>query len=684
MLTTDPSQRATLGEIMTHPWITKGFGGAPENYLPPRKPLQMPLDSVVIDKMTGFDFGAADVITGQMSKIIESEDYQRAVRNAERKALQPTPEIEKKRGVFDFYKRRNSTTSRDTLNTPSMEAVQLGSDPVNAFSPLISIYYLAKEKQEREAREKNPGALTMPQSPGEKALKLPDLPAPPAAHTNSAAYEMAGEKPTGGRSRPRARTHGEDDVSEGVKNINLNTAPPPTNPPVVQSPPPEQQQPEPPRRESAAAGLLRRFSTRRHKDPAERLDRSERPKHPPPSLAVFGPSDTPKKSFSVRRTRDRDQSATRLRPSSRESRNEQALTPPLSGGSDGSKKSGLGRSASVNSTDFRRRLTRRGVSESQSGRPPLSSHGSQDQRSFRAEEEQNASLREAASDAEATTPKLPPSSASRAKSMGHARRESFQARRARRDQARTSNVPEETDADLQDDADHDLEAGNASSGGSPNGIKPVYLKGLFSVSTTSSRPLNIIRADIIRVLRQLGVDYKEIKGGFACRHSPSIDSRPPPDETAPSGAQPMSPPSANHKRRISLGGFMGNNARPSPQPDEASSRPRAGTNHNHNYSEEEEEEGATTSDENLHHNTSSSRSHNNNNASGSAGASRAMGETTTHVQSDLGSSMAPVRFEIFVVKVPLLSLHGIQFKKVDGGTWQYKNMAQRILEGLRL
>jgi hypothetical protein len=46
--------------------------------------------------------------------------------------------------------------------------------------------------------------------------------------------------------------------------------------------------------------------------------------------------------------------------------------------------------------------------------------------------------------------------------------------------------------------------------------------------------------------------------------------------------------------------------------------------------------------------------------------------------------MTALRFEIIIVKVPLLQLHGIQFKKVDGGTWQYKAMAQRILGGLRL
>ena len=62
---------------------------------------------------------------------------------------------------------------------------------------------------------------------------------------------------------------------------------------------------------------------------------------------------------------------------------------------------------------------------------------------------------------------------------------------------------------------------------------------------------------------------------------------------------------------------------------------------------------------------------------------RAVGETSTHVQSELGGSMI-LEFEIFIVKVPLLSLHGIQFKRLAGGTWQYKNMADQILRELRL
>jgi hypothetical protein len=167
----------------------------------------------------------------------------------------------------------------------------------------------------------------------------------------------------------------------------------------------------------------------------------------------------------------------------------------------------------------------------------------------------------------------------------------MQTRRVRRDGARTSDVPEEDESDVR----HEM---NTGSPGSPPEAKPTFLKGLFSVSTTSSRPLKVIRADIIRVLTILGVEYREIKGGFDCHHAPSLD------------AQHISQPSSNSYQR-------------------------------------------------------------------------AAGETSTHVQSDLGTSTA-LRFEIFIVKIPLLSMHGIQFKKVDGGTWYYKDMAQRIIKEVNL
>ena len=202
MLVTDPRQRANLQEIMNHPWMVKGFGGPPENYLPVREPLQLPLDPSVVQAMTGFDFGSPETIAAQLTEVLESAEYQRAVRLAmhEREVQVPVKDAEKKRGFgFDFYKRRSSTTSRDTLSAPSSEALALGSDPVNAFHPLISVYYLVREKQERDRLVANPGAPSMPRSPGEAPLQMADVAPPKPAHTNAAAYEMAGEKPTGGR-----------------------------------------------------------------------------------------------------------------------------------------------------------------------------------------------------------------------------------------------------------------------------------------------------------------------------------------------------------------------------------------------------------------------------------------------------------------------------------------------------
>jgi hypothetical protein len=41
-------------------------------------------------------------------------------------------------------------------------------------------------------------------------------------------------------------------------------------------------------------------------------------------------------------------------------------------------------------------------------------------------------------------------------------------------------------------------------------------------------------------------------------------------------------------------------------------------------------------------------------------------------------------FNIFIVKIPLLSLHGIQFKRLEGDIYQYRSMTSDILTSLRL
>ncbi|KAB8338986.1 hypothetical protein FH972_021925 [Carpinus fangiana] len=640
MLVTNPAQRASLSEIMNHPWMTKGYGTAPDNCLPHREPLQLPLDSAVVEKMTGFDFGSSDYITRELEKIILSEEYQKVVRAAAHRPHVHLEHDKKRSGMFDFYQRRKSASSRDALATSSSDTLPIGEDPVNAYSPLISIYYLVREKQERERLESNPGALTMPQSPGQSPLKMPDLPVPEAAHTNTATPEMTGEAPTGGRSRPRARTNGEDEIATDARLAQKeasNDVPPLRSSQV--------------KKESAAAGILRRFSTRKRRD-------SDSDKQRPvvaPSLSISKADEpsAPRHSFNMRKTRDREPPPSAYHGVA--SNHPDLLAPPGSAdGVAGRRLRGLGRSTSVNSGDLRRRWSRRGVSEGSALRSGVVSESEQ---SSIAEGRSRGNESESEYEKTSST-RL---STARTKSVGHQGRDSMQTRRHGRGRTREDDVPEETDAELAET--------NTGSQAHGETMKPVYLKGLFSVSTTSNKPLSFIRNDIIRVLEQLGVDYREMKGGFACRHQPSIDLNKVVDPT------PAEPRSSTHRRKISFAGLRSGDReyndfveqqRTAPPSTPRSAHRRAPADLS--YQNSEQEDDSDVDDMTPRREVRSPR---------------AAGETTTHVQSDLGQSLI-LKFEILVVKVPFLSLHGLQFKKVDGGTWQYKKMADAILSELKL
>lgn len=635
MLVTDPKQRATMAEVMAHPWMNKGYSIPPDNFLPRREPITLPLDSEVINAMTGFNFGPPEHIKAQLTRLIESEEYQRGVRiyQLEKDTPQPSKDMDKKRGVFDFYKRRNSINSRDTLTAPSSEALQLGNDPLNAFSPLLSIYYLVKEKQDRERVDVVP-TMAATQTPIQKEKDpVPEIAPPQEAHTNASTYEMPGEKATGGRTRPRARTHGEDDNPDKTL----------LSPKAALSPDLPTEKPD--KKESAAAGILRRFSTRRRKEP-ERLDKD---RSHPPQVQVHSPSEhpplpgvPPRKSFSIRRSRrDRDDGSNpRLRSGSSQPQHSDLLSPPLSAGGNSQGQKKLGRSTSVNSAEFRRRKAMGSGSDVKE--PPATSGSDQSTERPRAQAEgRNAGPSRSVS--------------MRAKSLGHARRESMQARRARREEMREANVPEETDQEVGEQSGLSNDRLD-----DPDLAKPVFLKGLFSVSTTSTRPVTEIRSEVKRVLKQLGVDYSEIRGGFRCVHSPSIDLR----KVADAPNSPSQTP--GHKRRFSFG-LRGE------QRDEFRDLETMQPNTPRTPGKAREDRSNSNSDlsdiENSRDNGGPSR--------------RPVGETSTRVQDDMGGNMV-LEFEIFIVKVPVISLHGIQFKRMAGNTWQYKNMADQILKELRL
>lgn len=217
MLVTNPANRATLHEVLNHPWMLRGHSGPPDTHMVHRDPLRPDeLDRQVIRGMKGFEFGTEDEIEHKLAKILESEAYIRAVQYWERKrgiggtlngsssgfgrwggigesfsnsslaisfdssstkldlhGSQPPPTPSKKGrrfSGFDYYRRKlfspaaSPPSSPQSHSPPGSQNHLIGNfgsgmggdsqkeplDPTRGFHPLISMYYLAREKMERE------------------------------------------------------------------------------------------------------------------------------------------------------------------------------------------------------------------------------------------------------------------------------------------------------------------------------------------------------------------------------------------------------------------------------------------------------------------------------------------------------------------------------------------------------
>src|SRR5258708_950769 len=297
MLVTNPNMRATMQEVMSHPWMVRNFAGPPAIHMVPREPLRADeLERDVIRGMTGFEFGTEDDIENRLTDILLSEPYRRAVDMWERKrdaqrngkpwvypesynaaggitgsiskdslsradtdlsAITPTKKSSKRFSGLDFYRKKffapspppqpKGLSSSDPTQQPVFEHKE-PLDPTRGFHPLISIYYLVREKLERE-RVYGPGhfagselSLTdvevPPSYPGTSAatstlpippvpavagfpskspsggkpdynMALPRLPAPETSHYSGMSYESPQSSPTPAQisfAQPRAKT----------------------------------------------------------------------------------------------------------------------------------------------------------------------------------------------------------------------------------------------------------------------------------------------------------------------------------------------------------------------------------------------------------------------------------------------------------------------------------------------
>ena len=193
MLVTNPAARASLAEVLEHPWMVRGFSGPADSHLVHREPLRVDdLDRQVIRGMKGFEFGSEEDIERKLVAVLESEAYIRAVSTWDRKrgrnggrwgesfsnsslaisfdgsssnihkdGLTPSKKSKRFSG-FDFYRRKLFSPASSPPTTPShsppnsqshlsiTDAGREPADPTRGFHPLISMYYLAREKLERE------------------------------------------------------------------------------------------------------------------------------------------------------------------------------------------------------------------------------------------------------------------------------------------------------------------------------------------------------------------------------------------------------------------------------------------------------------------------------------------------------------------------------------------------------
>jgi len=838
MLVTVPAQRATLTEVLNHPWILKGFTSAPAAHIPTRVPLRFgELDDEVVRGMTGFEFGTEAEISARLSDVVQSELYRQAVRNWENrggsagsgyggagegssgasdsdkerpamrvdgKDMKRTPTGNKRFSGLGFYGKKltsgfNAAFAGATAAPPRasdeqdpLGGVQGGSygangafaagngtaprpeqlDPTRGFHPLISIYYLVKEKIERE-RIWGPGVFAS------STLSLTGPPPPPAP---AQAYQAGSGAPL---SPP----------------VQVDSRPPMPTPPMPLTPQPRQRAtgdeyaPVPATAPARAAGFdMSQPSTASKR--TSYIAGSPAPttsSRPPPQgeyEAPVSPSPRERKSSTNRMSLMLGSSAAdRERERVAEiaaAGDDVPLAQAASGSSPGpfARRFGslLGRSSSTSTSPdgssygkgHRQRASiatighKSGNKTAASTLPLVVETGSSPSSTLRPPATPTPAGRLPSSGSEvplasppdgkpvaraSTVGDISPSSrhargvsmaagaasplsqsvatsgggaASESASLGRASGSAgfFERRRqgsvggggaTRPPRPRTQNdiagMFEEEDEHVGGGAGEPDDAGSAAAGRRASaapaeastsarqdtsafgpsrsndkassssekgeGAKPVWLKGLFSVSTTTTKPIHTLRADLIQVLDRLGVQHRDVKNGFECAHVPSIDLSTVPGAGGAASSSAGKAKRDTLKRRaskllLSHGSSQAGDKQPLPTGGAAESQQSLPTSTN-------EPRGSDRASSSSFHQPLPSTA----TAAGAAPSSQPGSASASPQQVDVSqfggtSSSAAnsdmiVRFEIFLIKMPLLpGIHGLQFRRIGGSTWQYQ------------
>ncbi|KIJ51156.1 hypothetical protein M422DRAFT_58800 [Sphaerobolus stellatus SS14] len=846
MLVTNPTLRANLHEVLNHPWMTRNFSGPPEPHLVHREPLRPEeLDMNVIRGMTGFEFGTPEDIHRKLVGVLESDSYVRAVVawSQRRGGMtlnggsstfsfdsgtgitkeQKSPATPKKRfSGFDFYRRKffspgtsppgtpakgSPASSGSSVNNNADSANQLV-DPSHGFHPLVSIYFLVREKQERE-RVYGPGvfassqlslqAHTIPrtivsessdpsvppssyvppisasltpsradsaQKKADYNMPLPRLPAPESSHYSGMSYDVptsiAAPSPTAAAfsPQPQPRTH----------DLPLSTVPPSPAPSTPKSPVPTtlprappvsthrrshslSQRPSTVRPWNGPQSAMAEITTFREAEEHQQ-QRQQQPARVIPEIRTVQPTLDTQPNGSANGTYN----STSEKEKEKE-REKELPDHPLSPTASLARKFG---SLLVGSRgDHGQRPSSKRTSILSMSRPSAERDEKENEPvpvpavtlnekvpaiTLNEKETPVQTLRESASQPlgsvhrRAMTVLDPAGRAAR-----HERRSSMGAasfmghtlgRRTKPPSSAGAGAERFERLDEREGEgvdEHGLVIGGVEGEkkeeGGEKDFKPVFLKGLFSVATTSTKQPSVIKTDVRRVLDRMQVQYRDTKSGFECIHLPSIDlSTLSPAQTERFQAaqtqnkrtlgRKASKPLKGKEKELAPLDEMREKEHPTTIGSSGSSSffnthlgvPPTTNTTNTATGDAPQGQGLESpqlqpqeSDPNLDSAASTRTKAGPGTAKYLPPIPRdfAVPPTAAAVHAKDPSQMSAeesfneafnqsmrnglaVRFEINIVKVPWLPLHGIQFRRVGGDGWQYQMLARRVLTELKL
>lgn len=593
MLNVNPSERATLSDVMHHPWMCKGFDGPPESYIPRRLPLTYDsIDCRVIEEMEHLGIGDGPSIEHSLRQVLGSAEYQLALDN-----------------WYDYQE--------SSLNLEYRPPPALGSrvpDPLDSFSPEISCYFLTRERMAKSSSLKDEN----------------DAPEPPAP-------------------QPLSRPHSRTPSQKAAVHQSALQQPLPLTPGISS--------PEP----GVKAGRSR----------AQTLGTSYDMPQPAIALSSSPDAEEPAKAFESGIPQQAQLGI--MVPMN-------AVKPVILG---------RGQSMSSSSTSPRARGKSRVVSQPVPQSIP--------QLLPMVHQIANSQVASQLIGQSGQPMSLLRRLTLRRKSAGHSRAKS------------TSHATSEHAIGIREPS----LASQQNLAGMPSiaSPKPVFFRGIFSVQSTSTRPLQEIRSEIIRVLTQKQIEFVEVKGGFACVARQHLNRQLSQSSHVQRTSMPQTPSSSStHGNSIGSIGSAGSGNAHSNHANTTANATNASTT---NTSLGMRSTGSTGSGHassqttplrtgygdylvlpSPHSPPSTPRHRLMISENGIDSPAGSFGASTDSIDMEIGGSdmlgesrqrsQIPIRFEIDIVRVPIVSLHGIQFKKLTGNVWLYKNLAQGILESLRL